>query len=316
MKFFLLPLLAVTLFTTACEKEVDLKLPDQEAQLTLHSITRAGDTITASVGRSRSILAPRVDSTLFVTNATVVLWEESLPADTLRYDATQQVYVSRTVATPGRRYRIRAMAAGLAAAEATVVAPVRVTIQAVQRTQRARNTPDNVLDELRITFTDPATTGDFYTFDLIGRWPDWSAPDTLTIEQSLQACVQTADADVEAIFGVNPGSIGVGSIGCTELSYLFLCDERFNGQQKELRIYVPNFLLEQLFDSTGSGATYIPPVLQLIHRGEAQMRYLRSRESYYNAEGNPFAEPVNVVGNVQGGYGIFAIESVDEREVQ
>jgi hypothetical protein len=75
-------------------------------------------------------------------------------------------------------------------------------------------------------------------------------------------------------------------------------------------------LLEQWFDSTGGGTAYIPPALQLIHRAEDQMRYLRSRESYYNSEGNPFSEPVNVVGNVQGGYGIFAIETIDEREVQ
>ena len=311
MKLFL-PLLTLSLLTASCEKEVDLKIPEQESRLTLHSLTYAGDTITVSVGRSRSILAQRVDSLLFVKNATVVLKADNAPADTLHYDPERQIYVSRTLATPGQRYQLRVSLAGFKPVEATAEAPARVGIQTVERLQNVRTSTNGMLDELRITFTDPTAPGNFYAFDLIGIYPDPSDPDA-SIVQSLQACVQTSDADVETLYGTEPGSTGVGSSECTNLGALFLRDSRFNGSIKELRLFVPHFVLESAGDSLGN---VLPVILQLAHRGEDYMRYLRSRESYYNSNGNPFAEPVNVVGNVQGGYGIFAIESMNEREIQ
>jgi hypothetical protein len=171
----------------------------------------------------------------------------------------------------------------------------------------------NQQDEIKVTFTDPAAAGNFYGFDVVTLIPDFMDPNGAPTMQSLNPCIQTLDADVETVYGTDPGSIGIGSGGCTQLSYIFLRDDRFNGGSKELRFYVDHGTLGPFTDTSGNDA---PVYFQLVHRSEAHLRYLRSREAFYASDGNPFAEPTNVVGNVQGGYGIFVIESINQQEIK
>lgn len=42
---------------------------------------------------------------------------------------------------------------------------------------------------------------------------------------------------------------------------------------------------------------------------EDAYRYELSREQFFQAEGNPFAEPVNVHSNILGGFGVFTVEN-------
>lgn len=315
-------LLPFFLLLAACEKEVSLDIPAQQPLLTLHSLGITGDTIRIAVGRSRSITETRTDSQKIVADATVLITEDGGSADTARFDAIRQLYISRTVAKPGRRYRIVVKRANFPDATAEAMAPTVVPIAALEyRPQVRPSTDGGMQDEVRVRWSDPASTGDIYMLDILGYRPDYSAPfDTMGpatfVHGSLDACVQTTDAETESVDGVDPGSLGVGA-ACAALNYLFVRDAAFNGGQKELRFFVGS---GQLYfggpSSPGAPADTAAPRLRLRHVTAEHLRYLQSRAAFYNTDGNPFAEPVNVTGTVQGGYGVFAIEGVDERDVQ
>jgi hypothetical protein len=57
-------------------------------------------------------------------------------------------------------------------------------------------------------------------------------------------------------------------------------------------------------------------VVHLVHISREKYVYLRSLYQYQNADGNPFAEPVTVQGNFEGGVGLFSLESLDTVHVR
>ena len=46
--------------------------------------------------------------------------------------------------------------------------------------------------------------------------------------------------------------------------------------------------------------------LQVLYISEAYYQYLKTARLHDDTLANPFAEPLNVYGNVENGYGIFA----------
>jgi hypothetical protein len=249
----------------------------------------------------------------------VVITTDGAAIDTARFDARSRRYVSRTVAQPGRRYRITVTRAGFQTVTTEADAPGIVPIAALQYFPETRvSLNGGMQDEIRVRWTDPATADDIYMLDIYGNVPDPEGPfDPMTGPTvfkfgSLNACVQTTDADAESVDGVDPGSLGVGQT-CAHLPSVFLRDASFRSREKEFRFFLDS---GQLQSWSGSPADTAAPRLRLAHVTPVHLRYLQSRSAAYNTDGNPFAEPVNVVGNVQGGYGFFAIEGVSTREIE
>jgi hypothetical protein len=58
------------------------------------------------------------------------------------------------------------------------------------------------------------------------------------------------------------------------------------------------------------------PVVELYHVSEAYFKFEKSRIVASYTNGDPFAEPVNVYSNVKNGYGIFAINGWDWKEIK
>jgi hypothetical protein len=149
--------------------------------------------------------------------------------------------------------------------------------------------------------------------DVFGYQPDISVPfDQLTGPtvfsfSTLSVCVQTADAEVESVDGVDPGTLGVAGSSCAYLPELFMRDASFQGKQKEFRFFLDSGILEGGY---GTPADSIAPRVRLSNVTPAYLRYRQSRAAFASTSGNPFGEPVNVASNVHGGYGFFAIEGV------
>ena len=81
---------------------------------------------------------------------------------------------------------------------------------------------------------------------------------------------------------------------------LVFTDESFDGSDFQARCYTYNFLPEN------SIADYEVQVFQLTR--DAYL-YARSLDQYNNAIDNPFAEPVTVHSNIEGGYGVFFLSN-------
>lgn len=77
---------------------------------------------------------------------------------------------------------------------------------------------------------------------------------------------------------------------------LIFSDEGFSGGEYQLRCYS--------YFSVGENANLEVDLYQL---SKDAFLYSRSLDQYYNAIDNPFAEPVTVHDNVDGGYGVFTL---------
>lgn len=77
---------------------------------------------------------------------------------------------------------------------------------------------------------------------------------------------------------------------------LIFTDDAFDGTDYRLRTYT--------YNSIGDNENI---EVELYHLTKDAYLFERSLEQYWDADGNPFAEPVTVHSNVAGGYGIFSI---------
>ena len=79
-----------------------------------------------------------------------------------------------------------------------------------------------------------------------------------------------------------------------------------NGQNN---IDLNNLVLEMYagdVEDPDEGGTQ-PKRIRVVRPSPDLANYLRSVEAYYNAQGNPFAEPTSIQGNIPDGFGIFGL---------
>lgn len=297
---------AATILFASCEKEIKVTLPEHTPALTLNSYTETNDTIRLQVGHSISILKYKNSSDFIITNATVALYKDGSLAETIHYDPVLQEYKSNTIAEPGKSYTVKVSATGYNAAEATAGVPSVIPITGIQHFSNVRTDMDGQsLDEVRIKFTDPATAGDFYIIRVV-QGMDF---DTTGHSYQSSTCINSTDPSIE---NVSNEDIGINT--CLSSNNIFIRDDLFNGQIKELSLYIPSGFISPF--STEPGGPMIYSHIELYHVSEAYFRYLKTYQFASENNGNPFAEPANIYTNVKNGYGNFSIVSYDSKEIQ
>lgn len=142
------------------------------------------------------------------------------------------------------------------------------------------------MDEITVTFNDDGAKTNYYLFR-IRRAEGYSV-----------YCVNTNDKDVERLVYSDP----FYEEECLNGDRLLVSDKNFNGTTKTFVFYVSHYEMNEGPDQQGQT---VKPTLELLHINEDYFRYMKSVNAYDNALDNPFAEPVNVVGNVKNGYGFF-----------
>jgi hypothetical protein len=75
-------------------------------------------------------------------------------------------------------------------------------------------------------------------------------------------------------------------------------DENFNGKKTTINREVKLYIGDQ-----AKRPKYLRLIVHSITRDT--YRFLKSSQSYEENNGNPFAEPTRVIGNIQNGYGYF-----------
>lgn len=151
------------------------------------------------------------------------------------------------------------------------------TYEAVDGNDPLRGTS---FDRMKIRFSDDANSVDYYHVQTLIRnicceedfYSIWTWSDNFLLEET------------------------VGSQG------LIFNDNSFNGTEMTLDLKLEN--------------TYIEPNNHYLYVRFSKITrdrylYLKSKKTYYDTEGNPFSEPVTIHSNIEGGYGIFGLESVN-----
>lgn len=289
-------LLIVMFALASCEKNVEVKVPKHEPKLALYSVNTPDEIFTATVSKSIGILEYNPNVDLQVTDAFVRLLDDGLVVDTLTYDATEQRYKSDVLAEMGHSYTLQANT-NETAAYATAGFTNNVGVNNIERIQNAKvDNNGNPMDELIVSFSDPAVSTDYYRV-------------TLFYDNSVYFywCIQSNDPSIE-----NPSDDLAGE-SCLSQSGIYLSDALFNGTEKQLHLFVDHFALETFVDEFGNVVT---PKLRFEYLTEDYFRYLKTYDFAQWNDGNPFAEPSNVYSNVHNGFGVFAIVGKSEYEIQ
>ena len=84
-------------------------------------------------------------------------------------------------------------------------------------------------------------------------------------------------------------------------------DVNFNGRQKQLKVSVASYMLNDIKYSSRPPSR---PYVKVYQVTEEYFKYIKSLSAYQNSSDNPFAEPVNVYTNIANGYGIFSANTV------
>lgn len=303
-------IIAISLFMAACTKDIKVDLPEYPTQLVIHSnnttYENASYVLTATLGKSISILKYNGNQDLSVPNATIDIYRDGTYLATMIHDPSEQRYYSSVVPEEGKTYTLKASAPGFAdAAEATAKVNLTIPITNVVRVKAARNGPNGPEDELTISFNDPAGETNYYMISFLSP-----GTDDLTRQYYSNICVNTLDPAIETID--NQDFIDDNDNDCL-YGDLFLKDELFNGQTRSIKFYINSYSIEPYPNFTGDT---VYSSIVLTHISEDYYRYRKTSAASHNTQGNPFAEPSNIYTNVKNGRGIFSISMPYSLEIK
>lgn len=289
-------ILAVTIgLASSCEREATVKIPAHTSKLVIQGQQAQNRFFNVRVGRSLSVTEPITNNNnpnaqqqFDVPDAVVLLRQDNVVVDTLKYNTANRRYEGSTQrALLGNRYIIEASAAGFEKAEGNSTFPPLVQPVSVTLRRRARvNQNGTELDEITIRFNDDAAKTNYYLFRI------------QRASGGFVNCVTTNDKDVERLVYSDPFYVDE----CLDGNRLLVNDRNFNGTTKTIVFYVSSYNMNEFTNQQGRK---IKPTLEVLHINEDYYRYIKSVNAYDNAEDNPFAEPVNVITNIKNGYGFF-----------
>lgn len=289
----------------ACEKTVNIDIPEKEPRLVINGLLVKNDLFKISIGKSRGILMPgnytvSLAEQYTVKTAIPVIFENGVAIDTLVYQPADFVYksVRNKRVRDGFVYTIGVAAPGYKTAEAISAVPSQSVITEVRRVKNSRtNSTGDQQDEITIKLNDPAGERNFYMVQI------WGADQGFVFGNYIY-CVSTADKDVEQI-GDNTDPLNADN--CYDGSMLLMRDNNFNGGLKQLKLFVNSDQLSEYADPI-THRTYRPYV-KVFRITEDEFRYIKSNNAYNSSGDNPFAEPANVYSNVKNGFGIFSLST-------
>lgn len=287
----------------SCTKTVKVKVPEMKEGLTLFCTTETGSQMWVIVGKSYSILRYNNKQDLFVTNATVKMYADGQFIETLKYDADMGAYLSAVAAEAGKLYKLTVEAQGYTTIEAEAKAPEKIPVTYTEVKDTAIPSSFGgftMATSVTMQFNDPPGQANYYLLSFYGAeqvaYGDLYTPS--------YECLTIKDPSIDQqmdIFGES----------CLNGEILFN-DDLFNGRTKLLMSFVNSYPATPI--PVGSDSVYA--LYKLMHVSEAHYRYNRSFRKAQEADGNPFAEPVNVYTNVKNGYGIFAITNPEYIQVK
>lgn len=290
MKKAMLILVPIISLLMACEREADVKIPAHNRKLVIHGQQAQGRFFNIRVGRSLGIGEPvnyQTAKEFDVPNAQVLVKQNDVVIDTLRYNTDSKQYEGSRQPLLGYRYGIEASAPGFDKAEGSSTFPPLVRPQRVQLKRNVRfEQGRGPMDEITVTFADDGPKTNQYLFRI------------RRADGGFSGCIFTNDKDVERLVYSEP----FYTSECLDANRLLVSDVHFNGTVKTIVFYADTYEMNEFIDQQGRTAK---PTLELLSINEDYFRYMKSVNAYENASDNPFAEPVNVMTNIKNGYGFF-----------
>lgn len=237
--------------------------------------------------------------------ATVTLFRDGQPIDvlTVRSETCERFHPQTGVFTPyecgpyrgavpieaGATYTLRIEAVGLPPAEARVNVPRRPTLSVTEEPTGA-----DAPRRFRVRLGDPTGPGDLYGLSLLR---EFTYTNTISCDPQTGVCRDTTVTErfPTAFDTSDPVLLAAAAEIDGNISFVTFTDETFDSEVKEFTLSA-----DARYSPDDQDRSYTIQVAALS--GDIYDTY---RITYFGGGGeNPFAEPVNLPSNVEGGYGL------------
>jgi len=285
-----------TLLTSACQTVVDIELPERDSKLVLNSLFSPDSNFVFTLSQSKGILEPgELDH---LNNGRI----EVYGSDGTHGEVTGTGQGSQTFAYRYKlpfkpkaniAYTVKASAPGLASVTASDVLPLPVAIDDLDTS--SLHLFDTEEKQIGITFTDPAHTSNFYEVKLFYMVyiPQY--------DTNGQVVGMTASVTELPSYISNEGLFSNG------VDERVFTDDLFNGRSFTVTLgFQEENYLPIIGDSNALPDYPIYLIAELRSASEDYYKFNSSFLKYQNSSGDPFAQPVQVYNNVEGGFGIVA----------
>lgn len=280
--------LLVLLALWGCEKQLDYDLPPGSDHLVVNSILNAeADSVVVNISLSKPTAEP-LDTNLFVNNARVAMYENDNFLFYLPWRGGKGYYFANYRVVNGARYKI-------------VVdykdkhATAQVTVP--QRPDFTASILDTANGLIRgeVTLHDPDSTQDYYMIAVQFNRP--VIVDTIFLPDTVifQYAFLRRDILQFVIFDFGPVRSSLPGI----MHGFAFTDYVFNGRDYTFRWYAVNPMMDTVF-------------VQLYRINKDLYDFLESFSRMEMINNNPFAQPMNVYTNVDGGLGLVGALSYKE----
>lgn len=308
MKYLIfLPLLLFISCEDRFLKTLDVELPETESTLAVTAEFASTDTLLrVYVDTLRSALVPDNEERR-INDANIVLRHEGEPLGSFVFDDAVTNFENRFYYTlrltdvgldrlPAGEYTLevnRPDATDFPTVRATQTLMDTAAIESVAYKSEGFIDLDGFrLDELKVRIADLPGRESFYRIDV--------------------EAVEIEEFDGNTFVNVFPTYPVINDPTVTQgyNGELYFSDVLFADQSVEYRLGVYNY------NGGGGGDQRRLIRVRVSHLAESVYRYELSRSAFLYAQDNPFAEPVNIVGNVEGGVGVFSVAGETRREIE
>ena len=281
MKHLFLIITGFTLFIS-CEKEIVLPENDSKPQVVVNCMFAADSTWLITLSESRALL--NNDALPYISNGTIKLLNDAdLEIGEFIFDSEGKYRLSAPTPIVGSTYKIKVDVPGYETVSAAAYAPKMADIIAIDTLSK----PHIYAMSYDIKIQDQINVANYYSVSIIGRsyWVDTETMDTNVYEVSGITTAEPYVANGYEDFETNE----------RYAEEFFFSDELFDGDLISFKVI-------------GSLITIDNPGFYRVcikSYSEAAYKYFVSLKKYEQADGDFFAEPVQVISNIENGLGIF-----------
>ncbi len=288
--------LFVIFLISACEKNIDIKIPDEGRRLVLNGLLGADSILSVNLTISKYILDSD-EKTKPVEGAKVVLYKDNQLIEILT-DSSAGYYYANYTLKQGENYHIKVETDNYPDLETETTVPYKTNIIELDayQTFNAYDWPET---RFTLIFKDNPEYDNYYAVSVIERryttYELGDGEDTVLVD----------DYHLN-IYSSDPN---VFSDDWYLQQDLLFTDELIQGKEYKLQFNAQR----NFYDNNNTVSVYY---VQFKTISKDYYLYYTSLAKHYNAQDEFFMEPVQVYTNIKNGFGIFAVYAADVDSVR
>ena len=291
----LLVILLIMIAVSACEKIIDIDLPERELHIVINGMINRDSLISVQVSKSKGILDNSAIS--YLPGAVVKLYGNDEFIENLKY-TENGIFISKIQPYDEIRYTIDAEYPDLVSVAASTQIPAHPFIVSID-TFTEISIPDNdygmgeIDTHYKIKIRDDDNSKNFYFLALSHVIADEGFDDDPYVGEEYEFFTDYDSDDI--IFQSGNEGFSFYNIDGRVFS-----DEYFNGTE-----YTIDISVEDYYDEYTGMNIYSKDYIYLFSISKEFYLYVISYNMNNMSIDNPFAQPVQVYSNVENGLGIF-----------